>query len=190
MLFSINYHSMFLSPSFATPVGCAALALSLCAPFASERRALRALAAANLVWLVYMLIFDAMTAAAGCAVAIAGALVSDRSKHIAQRTKTKLMCMFMAVNLAALAITWQGPYSLIAFCAACTGTYATFCLSYDRLRIGIAACIFLWGMNSLYLQAWEGVLSAVLQVACQLACITRARRERLAACMSPIVGAA
>jgi hypothetical protein len=172
---------MILSHSFAAPVGIAALLLSAYAPFAKERRAMPVLAAANLTWLIYMLIFDALTAAASCAIATVGFVAAHIGRDASRRKKDRALKTFLGANVISLVLTWQGLHSLIAFVAGCVGTYSTFRLSYDRLRIGIATCLFFWGLNSLYLHAWEGVASTALQLVCQLACVQRSRRERISA---------
>ena len=142
--------------------GLAALGLNLRGVLTRHDRRLRATTGvAALLWALNNFLIGAETAAVLSIIAAgrqAGSVAAERRPRIQAWT----CAAFIALNIAAGIVTWDGWPSVEIVAASVAVTYAMFFLSGVKLRLVMLVSAILWGFNAVAFHSWEQILANVL----------------------------
>ncbi len=119
---------------------------------------------AAVLWVLNNLLIGAETAAMLSVIA-AGRQASSVATERRPRLQVWTCASYIALNIAAAIVTWDGLPSIATGVAAAMVTYAMFFLAGAKLRLVMFAGAFLWGYNAVVFDSWEQILANVLSAA-------------------------
>lgn len=151
-----------LTSFLAHASGIAALGLNLGGLLTRHDGRLRSTTGvAAVLWALNNLLIGAETAAALSVIA-AGRQASSIATERRPRWQAASCAAFIALNIAAAIVTWDGLTSIATGVAAVMVTYAMFYLAGAKLRVVMIVSAFLWGYNAVVFDSWEQVFANVL----------------------------
>ena len=166
--------------------GLIALTLNVIALMRRCEKALRVQSgAAGMLWALNNLLLDAHAAAALSLVSAGRTASSAATLQSGARLRRLAFLGFIALTLAASALTWHGWPSIALAVASMLSTYAMFHLRGRPLRCVMLLTSALWMVNAWVYDSWEQMAANALTAAAALYGAWRLDREPLPTRISP-----
>jgi len=152
-----------MSDLLAHAFGIAALALNVfCMLCRCDVAMRRHSVLAGCLWALNNVLIGAHSAAALSMVSAGRTATSSATLDRSRVARRNMFLLFLGITIAAAAVTWTGPISVVTLAASMMSTYAMFYMHGAALRLSMLAASILWMFNAWEFGSWEQMAANVL----------------------------